>query len=94
MFERLHTISIPVGPQRQAFLEAHRVYSIDEAFVHDMHQRLFRAFASLGFDDHGWWSPADFEILMSKADAELATLSAEVNNAKSDLDLAKLVLPA
>jgi len=90
-FDRLYTISIPeVGPRRRAFLESHRRYSLDVAFIHDMHQRLFRAFASLGFDDQGWWSPADFEILMNKADAELAALTAEVNKANSELDVAKL----
>jgi hypothetical protein len=92
-FERLYTIEIPVGPQRLEYLKSHRVYALDQAFAHDMHQRLFRAFASLGFDDHAWWSPADFEILMKRADADVAALTAEVNKANSELDVVRLSDP-
>jgi hypothetical protein len=28
-------------------------------FVRDLHTRIFRAFATLGFDDHGWMSTQD-----------------------------------
>ena len=59
-FDSLHTIQSPQTPEdMKAFLAKCRIASLNIDFCRDLHVRVFNAFASLGFDDHGWFSTED-----------------------------------
>lgn len=86
--DSLHTIELPVEPgARQPFVASVRVACLDAAFAHDLHQRLFRAFASLGFDDDAWYPTADLDVLVALGERDLA-------NAQSAYQTALAVLKA
>jgi len=85
-FDVLHTIRVPVEPAaRQQFLEEHRRFKLDADFQRDLHQRLFRAFASLGFDDDNWWTDEDLKFLVGKGKALHQKQLATVEAAKAEL---------
>jgi hypothetical protein len=74
--DSLHTIELPTGGARQKYVSAARVARLDPAFARDLHQRLFRAFASLGFDDHSWYSTEDLQVLVALGSAARGTVEA------------------
>ncbi len=83
-FDDLHTIQIPpVGPDRQAFVDSKRIGALHPDFVRDLHARLFRAVASLGFDDYGWLSDSDLKWLVDCGQAELLHAQAETQVLKT-----------
>jgi hypothetical protein len=85
-FDTLHTIKIPTeAGQRTKFLNAHRRFRLAADFTRDLHQRLFRAFASLGFDDDNWWTDEDLKFLVAKGGALKKTQEALVETAKSEV---------
>jgi hypothetical protein len=88
-FDSVHTIQVPKEgtPEREAFLAATRIGRLDEAFSHDLHMRHFRAFASLGFDDHGWFSTDDLRALMAVANRDEANLMAELAGTQAKLQI-------
>lgn len=74
----LYTIELPkVGPDRDQFLSKHRIARLNSEFCRDLHVRLFRSFASLGFDDHKWLSDADLQWLIDVGNQEIGTLELE-----------------
>jgi len=86
-FNRLFTIAVPKEPQkRMDFVQRRRIARLEDSFLHDLHQRMFRAFASLGFDDYDWFPDSDLYAIVASADKELAkkrlTL-AEINSEKA-----------
>lgn len=87
--DSLHTIELPPEnkPDRQQFVTSVRVACLDAAFTHDLHQRLFRAFASLGFDDHSWYSTADLRVLVGLGEVALADANKQHLEAKSQVDV-------
>ncbi len=71
-FDLLHTIRVPPsGPERESFVDARRIAVLNHEFVRDLHVRLFRAVATLGFDDHRWLSDSDLEWLVDSGRADL-----------------------
>ena len=55
--DSLHTIQIPVDSQAKAeFASRFRIAVLSADFCRDLHLRVFRAIASLGFDDHRWFA--------------------------------------
>jgi hypothetical protein len=71
-FDLVHTIRLPPdGPERQSFVDANRIAVLNHEFVRDLHVRLFRAVATLGFDDHRWLSDSDLEWLVDSGRADL-----------------------
>jgi hypothetical protein len=71
-FDDLHTIQVPAaGPERDAFVGAKRIGVLHPDFARDLHVRLFRAVASMGFDDHGWLSDSDRKWLVDSGQADL-----------------------
>lgn len=85
-FDVLYTLRVPVEPAaRQQFLEEHRRFKLDADFQRDLHQRLFRALASLGFDDDNWWTDEDLKFLVGKGKALHQQQLASVDAAKSEL---------
>jgi hypothetical protein len=70
--DALHVIEIPTDPaERQTFVTDRRVASLHGDFVRDLHVRAFSAFASLGFDDHGWLTDDDLKWLVDQGKAEM-----------------------
>jgi hypothetical protein len=81
--DSLHTIELPTGAARQPFVSAARVARLDAAFARDLHQRLFRAFASLGFDDHSWYSTDDLQVLVALGVAARGALESAYQTANA-----------
>jgi hypothetical protein len=78
-FDSLHTLQTPRNPEEMtAFLKKCRIGSLNVDFCRDLHVRVFNAFASLGFDDHGWFSTEDLQAVVDQGRAELITLEAEL----------------
>jgi hypothetical protein len=77
-FDSLHTIQTPRNPEEmKAFLKKCRIATLNIDFCRDLHVRVFNAFASLGFEDHGWFSTDDLQAVVDQGRAELAVLEAE-----------------
>jgi hypothetical protein len=80
-FDSLHTIRIPTGQaDMTAFLAARRIAVLNSDFARDLHLRIFRAFASLGFDDNAWFSTDDLRTLVMAADRDIKQLEADLSN--------------
>jgi hypothetical protein len=78
-FDMLHTIQLPAsGPERQSFVDARRIAVLHPDFVRDLHVRLFRAIATLGFDDHGWLSDSDLDWLVESGKSDLLKAQSKV----------------
>lgn len=88
-FDSLHTVQIPKvsTPERQAFLAANRVAKLNADFAHDLHLRLFRAFASLGFDDQRWFATDDLRALIAVADRDAAQFNVKLAEANAKLQV-------
>ncbi len=77
-FDNLRTIQIPLaGSDRQTFVDRKRIAALHPDFVRDLHARLFRAVASLGFDDYGWMSDSDLKWLLDRGRADLLLAQAK-----------------
>jgi hypothetical protein len=62
--DALHTIELPQkGPDRDAFERQRRVATLSLDFCRDLHLRILRAFASLGFDDYKWFALKDLKMV-------------------------------
>lgn len=84
--DALYTILVPKDPtERAKYLQAKRKFSLNIEFVRDLHLRLFRAFASLGFDDVQWWTDADLEYIVQLGEAELLVINAEIKRCAGDI---------
>jgi hypothetical protein len=89
-FDQLFTITVPEDPeQRAAYLATHRRFSLTPDFAHDLHQRLFRAFASMGFDDEAWawFSDADLKLVVEHGRSLLSEVEAGMTKANSRLQV-------
>jgi len=80
--EQLHCLALPQGEQRCAFVSKHRIGRLNIDFCRDMHLRFFRAYASLGFDDHGWFATEDLKSLLQFADGDLSRAASKVDELK------------
>jgi len=84
--DSLRTVEVPHEESaRHAFIKRHRRFKLNPEFARDLHLRLFKAFASLGFDDDGWWTDSDLELAASKGEAALASLGAAVKACEAQL---------
>jgi hypothetical protein len=71
--DSFHNVQVPENlDERRAFLATHRVARLTIEFARDLHLRLFRSFASLGFDDTGWFSDKNLRWVLDKGRVELA----------------------
>jgi hypothetical protein len=87
-FDSIFRIQIPKTPLgRSQFIERTRVARLHRDFVRDLHIRLTRAFASLGFDDHAWFSTEDLQTCVSFADRDEAKKDADLQDARARLQL-------
>jgi hypothetical protein len=85
--DSLHTIKVPNDVQLTAFLQRGRIGRLAQDFVRDLHIRAFRAFASLGFDDHRWMTDEDLNWLVQTARKEFAELEAQLAGALAGGDV-------
>jgi hypothetical protein len=84
-FDSIHTVRVPPEDvSRSQFVEQHRIGRLEIAFARDLHLRILRAFASLGFDDQDWLSDLDLTWLVQQAKTDIAKLSAELNAAETE----------
>ena len=75
----LHTIQLPPsGSERQLFVDARRIAILHPDFVRDLHVRLFRAVATLGFDDQRWLSDSDLDWLVESGKSDLLKAQSKV----------------
>jgi hypothetical protein len=72
-------------PDRFEFIQAHRLGRLQSDFARDLHLRLLRAFASLGFDDHDWLSDPDLHWLVQQGKTDVARIEAELNEAQAEV---------
>ena len=93
--DELYTIEVPKKPDERAqFLERHRRFRLDPSFARDLHVRVFRAFASLGFDDVAWWSDGDLELVVNQCDAWVRKIESEIETLRQGADPRRDVLAA
>lgn len=81
MLDRIFTVVL----NERDDLRTRRIATLDPEFARDLHLRIFRSFASLGFDDVRWFSTEDLKLLIRYGKAEISAL----RKAQSDQDLAK-----
>jgi hypothetical protein len=88
--DSLHTIQWPRDEEAaRQVIARKRLGRLHIDFARDLHVRLFRAFASLGFDDHGWMSTSDLRWLVSKGQAEESATEAKLRAAEAALNSAR-----
>jgi hypothetical protein len=88
--DSLHTIQIPGGENAlQQFTTQRRIGRLYVDFARDLHLRMFRAFASLGFDDCRWLATDDLRWLVSKGQSELTAAESGLRDAEAALHSAQ-----
>jgi hypothetical protein len=76
--DSFHTVEIPIdATDVESFLRSRRIGRLHIDFIRELHARIFRAFASLGFDDYGWLSNEDLNLLIQKGKAAVAVAEAQ-----------------
>ena len=84
-FDAIHTIDVPSNQaDRLEFVTKHRIGRLHVQFARDLHLRIFRAFASLGFDSQNWLSDPDLNWLTKQAKTDIAKLEAELREAQTE----------
>lgn len=90
--QSLFTVDLPTG--QPAFIDERRIASLSPDFVRALHVRLFTAYASLGFDDHSWFSTEDLDWAVSVGTKEANEKEAELKRAiASGLEVPKATAP-
>lgn len=83
--DSLHTVQIPEEANQRNFTDQKRIGRLNEDFVRDLHVRLFRAFGTLGFDDHRWMSTQDLGWLVARGRQEIHEARAALEDARTQL---------
>ena len=82
-FDQLFTIQLPpTGEQRDVFVRQYRIGVLSNDFIRDLHVRLFRAVASLGFDDYGWLSDEDLKWVVATGQFDLDKAQEKLSDAE------------
>ncbi len=79
-------IEVPLGADRQSWVDAQRVARLERDFVEHLHSRIFTAFARKGFDDQGWLPKEDLDVLVRRGKSDILALEAEVAKNEADQD--------
>jgi hypothetical protein len=87
--DSLHTIQIPQESEQRAFTDQKRVGRLHIDFIRDLHTRLFRAFATLGFDDHRWMSTQDLNWMVSRGRQEILDARSALESVRTALHAAE-----
>jgi len=83
--DSLHTIQIPPENEQRAFTDQKRIGRLHTDFVRDFHTRIFRAFATLGFDDDCWMSTVDLGRMVTQGKSEVLGAQTAVEAANAAL---------
>jgi len=83
--DSVHTIQIPPLAEQRAFTDQKRIGRLHSDFVRDLHTRIFRAFTTLGFDDHRWMSTADLKWVVARGKQEMLDAESAVQKARAGL---------
>ncbi len=88
--DSVHSIQQPrEEAARKHLLARKRLGRLNIEFARDLHLRLFRAFASLGFDDHGWLATSDLRWLAAKGAEGVSAATAKLRGAEAALSSAQ-----
>jgi hypothetical protein len=88
--DSLHTVELPEGDEAlHPFIQQKRIGRLNIDFARDLHLRIFRAFASLGFDDHRWMSTEDLRWLVSRGRSEKTSAETALRDAETALHAAQ-----
>jgi hypothetical protein len=87
--DSLHTVQIPPSADQRAFTDQKRVGRLHGDFCRDLHTRIFRAFSTLGFDDHSWMSSEDLDWVVARGRGELLDAESVVQAAQTALQSAQ-----
>lgn len=82
--DSFHDVQFPSGKDRAEFVAKCRIGRLDIEFSRDLHSRIFRAFASLGFDDTGWITDEDLEWVLEKGRAEIADAQRDLHDKQAE----------
>jgi hypothetical protein len=83
--DAIHTVEVPTAePELSTFLKERRIGTLNGDFVRDLHIRVFRAFASLGFEDEGWLSDDDLNWLLAAGETDLKEAEFELSQAEAN----------
>jgi len=83
--DSLHTLKVPSAQQLSRILAAQRIATLCEDFRHDLHRRIFSAFASLGFDDYGWYPERDLAWIIAVGRQELSAIESDLRNKEAEI---------
>ncbi len=84
--DSLHTVELPQdAPGQESAIASRRVARLNDDFLRDLHTRLFRAFSTLGFDDHRWMSTPDLRWLVTRGRQEMHDARSAVEGARTAL---------
>jgi hypothetical protein len=82
-FDAVFTLEMPgKGHPRDSFVREHRIGRLTIEFARDLHLQLFRAFSSLGFDDHNWFPKEDLEWLVATGRKDLGAIEQKLRDAR------------
>lgn len=88
--DSIYTLTIPDNPDaRLEFCSRTRIARMCDEYVRDLHIRLTRSFASLGFDDHKWLCIEDLATLVAKGKHDRMKLKTEVADFESQLAMSQ-----
>lgn len=86
----ISTLEVPTDPSaRGAWTAAHRVATLHVDFRRDLHTRMFLAIAKQGFEDFGWYSNEDLQMIIDFGRAKVAEAQLTLQKTQSQLSLAK-----
>jgi hypothetical protein len=91
--DSIHTIMLPDeknAAERQRWVDEHRKYCLHGDFLRDLHVRFTLAFCRLGFDDDGWYSDSDLDLLLRAGEVEMSSLNRSLAETKESLSKKKL----
>lgn len=86
-----HIVSIEVptdSDARSAWVAGRRIAHLSDAFRRDLHVRMFVSIARQGFDDMGWYTDDDLEMLVNHGRSLAGKAQSEADKAKTLLQAA------
>jgi hypothetical protein len=83
--DSLHTVKVPPSEQLAELLRVHRIATLADDFRRDLHRRVFSAFATLGFDDFGWYPNQDLDWIIAVAEQEVSSLERDIKEKEAQI---------
>ena len=83
--DSLHTVKAPPAGQLAELLRVRRIATLADDFRRDLHRRVFSAFATLGFDDFGWYPNQDLNWIIAVAEEEVSSIEKDIKEKESQI---------